>query len=175
MQPFAIAMGRREIRRLLERRATVLVLGRELTPDTYLLGDEDGVTIRVTGVRRCALRDLDFPACRAAGHRTQRDFFDAWYERHGIIDPDRVVTVAVFVLAEDARWLHRRVHRGYTHDPAESADYVQALDRADLERYADSARWRDDRVRRELAHAGRIANRAGFMSYFRPSSPGPYS
>lgn len=149
-----IRLPYREIRRLISTRASALIVTRELKPEIYALEDckhgDEIACVRVCGVRRIALGEVDYPTVRSNGYKTQRDFYDAWYQRHDIIRPRRPVTVAVFVLVEDARWLHKRVHRGYTRNPAlATSDHAQALDEADLERYANDAALRRERERRE--------------------------
>lgn len=167
------------IRRILNHNTRLLIHTRHLKPGEYQVQDEgleqrnrqhrqegrddlqsdpNVVSIVITHVQRTTLLDIDLAMARAAGYRTQRDFYDAWLERRRVIIPGLEVLVHAFRLAETPRYLHERVHRGYTSDPARAArGEPEALDAMDLRRYADTARWRDDQIRREQAHRARLA------------------
>lgn len=120
----------------------------------------DVAEIEVIAVMELMLMELTLAIVRASGFKTQRDFFDDWYQRRRWIDPAQLVRVCEIRRIEPVRMLHRRVHRGYTTDPRLAAHgEPSALSAADLARYADTARWRDDLERRRVAHDRRISRR----------------
>ena len=181
MSSWPLLLPHATIRRILDRNTSRLILTRHVKPGEYQVQDEglerrnrehrakgrddlqhdpDVVSIVITHVHKITLLDVDLALARAAGFKTQRDFYDDWLIRRRVIVPDLEVMVHAFGLAETPRYLHARVHRGYTSDPLRAArGEPEALDPMDLRRYADTARWRDDQLRREQAHRERLQRR----------------
>jgi hypothetical protein len=170
-----------DITRIVNRNATRLIVTRSIKVGVYELHDQHVVrrnerykkqgrwdlqydpavvSINVEAVERIRLGDLTLGVVRAAGYRTQREFYDDWLATKRWIDPDAQVRVARFMLVEAVRMLHRNVARGYTTNPREAVrDEPSALSESELKRYADTARWRDDQERREAAHLARLRKR----------------
>jgi hypothetical protein len=106
--------------------------------------------IKITDICEFALVELDLGIVRAAGFRTQRDFYDDWLERRRWICPDEPVRVCAFVFEAPERYLHRRVHRGYTTNPADGAKgECAALSASELRDLSAGAAKRLERERRQ--------------------------
>ena len=184
MSGWPLVLRHADITRIVNRNATRLIVTRSIKPGVYELHDQHVVrrnerykkqgrwdlqydpavvSINVEAVVAQALKHLDLSDVRGAGYKTQREFYDYWYETHRrYIDPWTLVRVARFHLVEPVRMLHRNVARGYTTNPREAVrDEPSALSESELKRYADTARWRDDQERREAAHLARLRKREG--------------
>jgi hypothetical protein len=112
-------------------------------------------TIAITKIDQLRLMDVDLGIIRAAGFKTQRDFYDDWLQRRSFIDPELEVRVCRFSMAEPVRLLHRRAHRGYTSDPRLAAQgEPEALSREDLSKLSNAATQRYERE-----HAREVARR----------------
>lgn len=181
MSTWPLILPHADITRVVNRNASRLISTRTLKRGAYQLQDahivdrnaryrKDGrwdlhydpgvVTVEISEVASTTLMALDLGVVRAAGFKTQRDFYDDWLERRGWVDPDLEIRVYRFSLTEPVRMLHRNVHRGYTTNTADAArDEPSALSVSELRRYADTARWRDDQERRALAHLARLRKR----------------
>jgi hypothetical protein len=170
-----------DITRIVNRNATRLILTRAVKPGIYELQDQHivrrnerykkqgrwdlqydpgVVAINVESVERLSLVDLNLQMVRGAGYKTQREFYDDWYQSKRHVDPQTPVRVCRFQLVEAVRMLHRNVHRGYTTNTRDAVrDEPSALSESELKRYADTARWRDDQERRAAAHLARLRKR----------------
>lgn len=177
---YPLILRHADITRVVNRNASRLILTRNMKLGSYELQDDhvvrrneryrkDGrwdlmydpgvVTIEISEITSMTLMDLNLAIVRAAGFKTQREFYDAWVE-HRSINPATQVRVCRFMLIEPVRMLHRNVHRGYTTNPGLAArDEPSALSVSELKRYADTARWRDDQERRAQAHLARLRKR----------------
>lgn len=172
MNHFPLVLPHAQVRRILDRKANRLIVTRQIKQgtydvqdalaarrlDRYLKGPRMGepppsasvFAITVTEVWETTLTGLDFATIRAAGFKTQRDFYDEWIEWRRHIDPDELVRVCAFGFTDPGRFLHAKVHRGYTTNPAESArGEPQALSSGELKELAGDAARRFDRQRRE--------------------------
>jgi hypothetical protein len=117
--------------------------------------DPTVATIAITEIDQLRLVDVDLGIIRAAGFKTQRDFYDDWLQRRSFIDLELEVRVCRFSMAEPVRLLHRRAHRGYTSDPRLAAQgEPEALSREDLSKLSNAATQRYERE-----HAQEIARR----------------
>lgn len=156
--------------------ASVLIVTRSVKPGAYELQDAlivrrnaryrrdgrhdlqaspDVASIVVKTVDEMRLMDLDLAIVRAAGFKTQRDFYDDWYQRRGWIDGETLVRVCRVRIVEPVRMLHQRVHRGYTTDPTRAArDEPSALSASELRELAGAAHRRYERE-----HAAEIQRR----------------
>jgi hypothetical protein len=143
------------VRRVLERRPASLILTRKPQLEIYQVHDQLTVvrnqrrrsagrhdqledplifTVAIQSVVALGLVELDQLLVRSAGFQTTEDFFLDWLSGHRRIDVRAEVFVCGFTLVEDARFLHERISRGYTPDPARSVrGEPQALGRGDLE------------------------------------------
>lgn len=176
-----IVMPHAHIRRMIDRSATLLVLTRKVTlsrvkPNIHEVHDaliirknrersrnerpdlqESSLvlTIEILSVETKKLAELDLLAARAAGFRTTDELREDWVVRHRTeIDLELEVHLATFT-AITGRYLHKKVHRGYTTDPTHAAEgEPQALSAGELEEMSEVAR---DRYR--LLHAEEIAKR----------------
>lgn len=168
--PFPIPLPPAHIRRILDRGATCLILTRQVQNRRYIIEDAsvnrrntqharlgrrdlstdpEAFIIEILGILTLPLSMLGYNACRDAGYRSQREFFDEWYARHGWIDPDQTVNVCHFQIVEDTRYLGST--RDYTRNQHDSIDpEAPALDKADLERYAGAARQRHEQRQQRI-------------------------
>ena len=173
-----LALHHDDARRI--HRATVLIVTRQIKPGTYdvadalivrqnerrrKIGQEDIAdatiaTIIITTIEERQLIDLDLRTVRAAGWKTQRDFYEEWLRRRGEIDPYRTVKVCAYSLTERLRLLHKRVARGYTSNSAEAAaGEPEALSASDLAKLCQRARERHDQRTRAQREATPLADR----------------
>lgn len=121
-----------------------------------LQASPDVTSIVVKAVDEMRLMDLDLAIVRSAGWKAQRDFYDDWYQRRGWIDGETLVRVCRVRIVEPVRMLHRRVHRGYTTDPAKAVrDEPSALSASELRELAGAAHRRFERE-----HARELRDRA---------------
>jgi hypothetical protein len=173
MTGYPLVLRHADITRIVNRNATRLIVTRTIKPGIYTIHDQhvvrrndrykkqgrwdlqhdpSVVAINVETVERLRLGDLTLGIVRGAGYRTQREFYDDWYETHRTIDPESQVRVARFMLVEAVRMLHRNVARGYTTNTRDAVrDEPSALSESELKRYADTARW-GDLVRKRKEH-----------------------
>jgi hypothetical protein len=142
------------IRRILERSPTVILHRREIKPGTFevhnqhtirtnssrtragmvhLIEDSFVMIIEIGAVSEVPWAGVDQKLVRAAGFKTTDEWRETQLVRKGS------AWACVFRVAEDARWLHRKISRGYTRNPALGLP-EQALDEADLARYS-SENW----------------------------------
>ena len=165
------------VRRVLDRRASVLILTRRVSPGIYEIHDAQRVgrnrahcrngrpdlqtdpavlTIEVVAVERYRAGDLPILLLRQAGYKTSDEFRGDWIARRRTFDAGREVLVCAFRITGD-RYLSIRPEHGYTSDPAQAAQGengpIAALDQETLNRYARSAFERDDALRRERIRA----------------------
>jgi hypothetical protein len=181
MSGWPLVLRHADITRIVNRNATRLIVTRNVKPGVYTIHDQhvvrrndrykkqgrwdlqhdpSVVAINVESVERLPLGDLTLGIVRSAGYRTQREFYDDWYQTKRHLDPETQVRVARFMLVEAVRMLHRNVARGYTTNTRDAVrDEPSALSESELKRYADTARWRDDQERREAAHLARLKKR----------------
>lgn len=151
----------RAVRRLVEGKASVLILDSEWKIGRYDIADaailrrnrrlrecgrfeeqedETVLSIELRSHHRCPLLELDFKTIHRAGFRTSEDFYVDWREGRRRVDDDAQVNVYGFVAVAQERFLHTRVHRGYTSDPSLAArGEPEALSTDDLERV--TRRW----------------------------------
>jgi hypothetical protein len=151
---FPLALSHAHCRRILDRRATALILARRLSKTTVevhdakvlrrnaahrrrghpdLQDDPLVLTIAVDSVEAVELDELAFQQVLAAGFRTTDEFREDWLARR--LGDD--VFVHAFRVVDDVRLLHARVHRGYTSDPAHAAfGEPEALSALDLQTLA---------------------------------------
>lgn len=144
--------------------ASLLILSRQLTDDAYEVHDELAVrrnarhkrsgrsdlqtdpamfVIEITDITERQLLDLDLLAVRQAGFKTLEEFYCEWLQRRRAIVVGLDVKLYTFRVAEDALYLHKRVHRGYTRNPNHAIpDEPQVVDREVLDRFAEDARDR---------------------------------
>lgn len=163
------------VRRLVDKRPTVLIVGRRLLPATHEIHDaltmrkngqhrrrgrpdlqEDPliVTIEITSVDPTTLGEIDLTTARTAGYKVTEELHDDWRARRRELDLTLTVHICPFVIVE-AFYLHKLVHRGYTTDPAHAAnDEPEALPPEHLERFAAA---NEERYRQQ--HADEIARR----------------
>lgn len=137
---FPLVLPHRHIRLILDRSATLLVLTRALKLDTYEV--HDALTIRqnqrhkrggrhelqddpfvfsieISDIQTTQLFELDLKTVRSTGHRTLEDFYLDWLSRRQqALNVD--VSLYTFEILADVRYLHERVHRGYTRDPLQA-------------------------------------------------------
>lgn len=118
---------------------------RNRRPD--LQTDPHVVTIEVLAVELTTLGEVDLKQARAAGYKTVEEMREDWRQRRCRLDLNLPVYLHEFRVS-DARYLHRDVHRGYTHDPDQAVQgEPPALTPTETERYARRARERDELVR----------------------------
>jgi excisionase family DNA binding protein len=121
------------------------------------LEDPTVFAIEIIHIDETALADLDLRTVRGAGYETQRDFYDDWLRRRRHIDPGQPVRVCAFAFQARERYLHQRIHRGYTENPAHAAPgEAAALSVGELAGLARDAARRLDRIRREDARRRRV-------------------
>jgi hypothetical protein len=184
VNPWPIILPHAQIARMLARRTSRLILTARLRPGTYHVHDALSVrqnerrrragrfteqqdptifAITITGIRELALVDLDLVTVRAAGYRTQRDFYDDWLRRRHHLDPRETARVCAFAFEAPERYLHQRAHRGYTENPLQAArGEPAALSAAELADLSAGARRRHQQHQREDArrqHARSLAAR----------------
>lgn len=175
MSQYPLALLHSHTRRILSQHATKLILTRRLPlgeqeihdaliirrnerhrrngrPD--LQQDPHVITVRLESRVSQPLLDLELMTVRQAGYPTLEDFYQDWLQRRRRIDTQQQVYVHVFQPIEQARYLHVRIHRGYTSDPAQAAwNEPQALSSVELDDLAAHSRLRDwDRI---MAQQGR--------------------
>ena len=160
-----------DVRRILERHATALVATSRPKRGGYIVQDAltvrrnermrrsgrsdqqqdpDVFAVEVTESAPRALSDVDYSMVRACGFKTQRDFFDDWLERRRAIDPHQDVFVVRFRLVDQPRFLHHKIHRGYTTNPGAAArGEPEALSADELNQLASRNRARLERERRD--------------------------
>ena len=99
----------------------------------------DAIVARITigYVYTVTLLQLNLSDVKAAGHKTQRDFFDVWLKRYSTIEPDTVVNVCRFEHAEPApRFLTAKPPYGITTRRDKAArgepECVPSMELADL-------------------------------------------
>lgn len=166
MSQFPLTLRHHDIRRLVEHKAHCLVLSRRLALGAVAINDarvehrnnqarrqnrpdlqQDShvMTVEIDDRREMRLMDLTLGIVMAAGFKTQRDFFDEWLQRRRWIDCELQVFVYSFHLVSDARYLHVRVHRGYTSYPSLAArGEPEALSKDELEELSRRARQRQE-------------------------------
>lgn len=167
---YPLVLRHADVQRIVNRSASLLILTGTVRPGTCQIQDAlivrrnerhrkagrfdlqtDPIirTVEITHVDTVRLIDLDLAIVRAAGFKIQRDFYDDWLERRGHIDPSLEVRVCRFVTVEPVRMLHRRVHRGYTTNPALAAHgEPAALTAGELAKLSNAATQRYERERR---------------------------
>lgn len=112
------------------------------------------LTIEIDAVSPVKLADVGDLAARSAGYHHVDQMLDDWRRRHQRIDLERTVHVHHFRIVE-ARYLHEKVHLGYTHDPSRgAAGEPEALSEQDVEQMATA-----NRQRFELERADHIQRR----------------
>jgi hypothetical protein len=179
-------LPRGHIRRILTSHSTVLILTRGLALEVREVHDARTIqhndrcrrkgrpdlqhdplvfTIEVRSVAEVLLTELTLVTIRAAGYRTTEEFDQYWVARRRVVPEE--VFVHWFQMVEDARFLHARVERGYTSDPARSvAGEPQALSPRDLasvqhqsvEQRAEAMRQRGRSIGLRLKEAARAGN-----------------
>jgi hypothetical protein len=156
--PYPIALPPAHVRRILERRATLLILSRRLPPALYLVHDQRTtrrnaqrcaagrpelqddplrMSILVVEVRETTVCDLEYSDARAAGYRDCIELLEDWQRRHRRIDLDQPVHAHHFRHAELPRLLAAStVQADYVIDPAHAAwdvpEAVSATEQADI-------------------------------------------
>lgn len=165
-----------QIRRILDRKPTLLILTRDLDPGVYVVHDDQTVKrnlrhqrdrrsdlqsdpavfmVEVEPPARTMITDLELVTVNHAGFKTLEEFFWNWPPRRWRFHTSLELTVYPFQIPATARFLHQKVHRGYTHDPAEAVpDEPEALDDDVLQDLTVKAR---ERYRTE--HAADVARR----------------
>lgn len=165
MGHYPLVLARPAVRRLTERKATVLIFSRHRSLGRYeiqdaltvqrnekakrrgridLMEDPHVMTIELDSVREVGLLDLAFTDIRRAGFRTSEDFYLDWLHRHKRVDPDRKAFIYGLHLVDDVRFLHTRVHRGYTSNPGLAVrGEPEALSQHDLDQLAKKRAQRD--------------------------------
>lgn len=172
---FPITLPNAHVRRILERQPHILILtrahrlGLKGAPKLYdlhnaltvkrntahraggrldLQSDPHVLTIELLEVTPTTLQDIQLKDARAAGFPTVADLLDDWRDHHRRSAPDAQVFLHRFQI-EGARYLHRDIHRGYTHDPAEgvrgelaapSATELDTMATDNRERFEDGRR-----------------------------------
>jgi hypothetical protein len=160
------------IRRILERSPTVILHRKPIRPGSFevhnqhtirtntartkkgmvhLIEDTFVLVIEIGAVSEVPWEQVDQKLVRAAGFKTT-DEWKTTQLRPGL------VWACVFRVAEDARYLHRRISRGYTRNPALGLP-EQALDEADLTRYSSEAWVRQAARKVEEREAKSLAER----------------
>jgi hypothetical protein len=175
METWPLVLPHQQIKRMLDRHADQLILTARVRPGSYQIqdaliqrqndrrrragrhaeqADPTVLRIRIIDVSELRLIDVDLGIVRRAGYKTQRDFYQDWLERRRHIDPDTPVRVCKFTHEAGERYLHQRVHRGYTDEPAQGArGEPAALSAAELAGLARGAARRLEQQRAaELAH-----------------------
>lgn len=177
MNHFPLVLPHPQVRRILDKRAACLIITRKIKVGTYDVQDALVVrrnerfrkkghfeqmtnpsvfAITITEITKTPLGNLNLPTVMAMGFKTQRDFYDDWLERHRYLDLSEPVSVCRFGFADQGRYLHGSVHRGYTTIPAEGAKgEPQALSAAELKELAGAATRRYEREHREEIRAQR--------------------
>lgn len=117
----------------------------------HLVEDSFVLVIEIAAVAEYSWGEVDQKLVRAAGFKTT----DEWKASQAKEGP---VWACVFQVAEDARYLHRRIARGYTRNPALGLP-EQALDDADLQRYSSEAWVRQAERRKMVLEAKSLAER----------------
>lgn len=142
---FPITLPNAHVRRIVEKQPHILVLtrahrlGLNGTPKLYdlhnalvikrnaahrhggrldLQSDPHVLTIELLEVTATTLGAIQLKDARAAGFATVAHLLEDWREHHRRSQPDVEVFLHRFQI-EGERYLHRDIHRGYTHDPAE--------------------------------------------------------
>lgn len=183
-----LTLPHKDARRLLNRRVQLLVLTRTLKPGTYeihdqlisernrahvkanrqdLTTDSKIVTLEVGRREIRPLWHLGLQAVRQAGFQTQRDFYDHWLDLKGHV-PDVEVNLYPVRYVDPGRYLHEKVHRGYTTNPALGArGEFQALSVTELEELTarSKARWESEKANlRVMSQARSIAARIRYAA-----------
>jgi hypothetical protein len=180
MNRYPLVLPHADVRRILERHATRLVVtarahrGAYTVQDAFTVrrnerlrkagrleeqSDPDVCALQITDVEPIALADVDYRTVRQCGFKTQRDFFDDWLARRRHIDPAQDVWSVGFQIIEQPRFLHKRTFAGYTSDPSLAMfGEPEALGAEDLRHLAGSARARLERERHEELRRQRARN-----------------
>lgn len=142
MSQYPLVLSHPQVRRIMDRNATSLILSRRLPLGEIDIHDsltlqrnqrhrksgrvdlqEDPLvmTVEIADREPMPLMELTLKMVRGAGHKTTEDFYCDWIERRRKIDVELQVYVYGFQRVSTARFLHVRVHRGYTSNAAQAA------------------------------------------------------
>jgi hypothetical protein len=167
MRRFPLVLPHDHVKRIIDRGAQILIMSRKLELGPTEIHDalilrrnerhrRDGrhdrqenpcvLTIDVTATYPSQLLQLPYATIRRAGYKTSEDFYTDWIWRRRRIIIDLPVSICEFQLAEEVRYLHQKIHRGYTTNPALAVDRdAPALSESELVTVADFARRRQER------------------------------
>lgn len=187
MNFYPLYLSRPAIRRIIDRHAALLIhprklgLGRTEIHDSYirranvqakrrgrsdLQEEELALTVEIDSCETQGILDLTFPTIHRAGFAETADFYVDWLRFKKRIDLDAKVYVYSFHPVDDVRYLHQRVHRGYTSDLSKAVwGEPEALSRRDLELLERRRRTQDEEftraAKRSIGLRGQQAARAG--------------
>lgn len=191
MNRYPLILNHHAIKRLMNHRTSVLIFARKLRLGRYEVHDsrilrrndqvrkrgrmdlqEDpfALTVSIESQKPVQFENIDFPTLVRAGFKTTEEFHNDWTLRRRRVD-DGTVYVHSFHVVDETRFLHVRVHRGYTSDPTLAVrGEPEALSHSDLTALARRRQKHDEefvkRARQTIGIRAKQAAAVGDITAF---------